>query len=80
MKRKTHRAPLALSSDGSVLLNATEFHGAKPAAELVEIALQQRGRVFIGVELKPKEVKVILDRLEHSTAEAAARIVARRRR
>jgi hypothetical protein len=79
MSRRVHRAPLAVASDGTVLVNATEFDGEK-TEELLEIAVRERGRVFIGVELEPEEVKRILARGEDGLAEAAARVVGARQR
>ena len=80
MSRRVHRAPLAVASDGTVLVNVTEFEGVKAPEELLEIAVRERGRVFVGVELEPKEVESILGRLEHCTAEAAAVVVGARQR
>ena len=80
MSRRVHRAPLAVASDGTVLLNVTEFEGVKRPEELLKIALREEGRVLVGLELEPKEVKTILARLEHCTAEGAAVVVAARQR
>ena len=80
MSRRVHRAPLALYSDGSLLLNLAEFDGARSPAALLERALEQEGAVFIGVQLSSAEVQRVLARLDDSYAEAAAYLAGGRQR
>jgi len=80
MSRRVHRAPLALCSDGTVLLNLAEFDGVRSPAALLERALAQEGAVFIGVQLSGAEVERVLTRLDDNYTEAAAYLAGGRQR
>ena len=80
MTRRVHRAPLALASNGTVLLNLAEFDGARSPAALLKRALAQEGAVFIGVRLSGAEVQRVLARLDDNYAEAAAYLAGGRQR
>jgi hypothetical protein len=68
-----HQAPLALGSDGTVLVNAREFFTDPVHIEdLVQYAKSQPGKVFVGLALDPSEVRRLVERLSHGHAEAAA--------
>ena len=56
MSRRIHRADLAVSMDGAVLLNIAPFGENLDAATLLKLALAQPGELFIGVALSPSEV------------------------
>lgn len=71
MSRGIDRSPLALTSDGVVLLNVAMFDGPKKLDMLLHIAIREHGSVFVGVPLQPSEVKFALERQYDSTYEAA---------
>jgi hypothetical protein len=56
MSLRIHRADLAVTTDGAVLLNVAPFDENLGAMALVKVALVQPGEVFIGVSLSPQEV------------------------
>lgn len=80
MSRQVFAGPLAVASDGTVLINATEFIGRKSPARLLQAVLEERGQVFIGVTVSPAEARLMLDFLADGTVEAAGRVVGRRQR
>ncbi len=80
MSRKVATAPLALTSNGDVLVNLAEFDGPGDLQSLLVRALRQRGRVFIGVELTRAEVSEILENARHAHADTVAHIAGRRQR
>ena len=80
MSQKLHRAPFALASDGSVLLNVTEFDGSKRFEQAVERARKEPGALFVGIRLTPRELELLLESLGDAEAEAAARMVGKRTR
>ena len=55
MSGHVHRAPRALASDGTVLVNAAEFDGPLTLAAVVKRARALRGKVFVGVAVTPRE-------------------------
>jgi hypothetical protein len=57
MSQRILRAPLALTSDGAVLLNVVELDVRAVPDALLRAALQQRGAVFVGVALDRHEVR-----------------------
>lgn len=64
MSRAIHRAPLAVTSDGRVILNVCELGGPLDSRRLLERALRTRGALFLGVVLTSHEV----DGLVHEAA------------
>jgi hypothetical protein len=80
MSRRLHRAPFALASDGTVLVNMTEFDGPRSLAALLNKATEQKGRVFVGVQLTPAEIRWVLARLDEGCQEAAAYVAGGRQR
>lgn len=73
-------APLAVTSDGTVLVNVAGYQGVLEPERLLEMALADEGEVFIGVVLDAGEVEQVLERLSHGTAEAAAYVLGARLR
>jgi hypothetical protein len=61
VSRVIERAPIAVTSDGDVLLNIARFDVPKRIEEIVKMAVRQRGAVFIGVVLSKTEVARLLD-------------------
>jgi len=80
MSRRTHRAPLALASDGTVLVNLAEFDGPRSLEAFLEKAMVQKGAVFVGVQLTPAELRRVLSRVGDGCTEAAAYVAGARQK
>jgi len=78
MSRSLHRAPLALASDGSVLLNVGVFDIPKNVDRLIEFAMQERGAVFIAVAVSPAELDRLRAEIDDATLQSAFQLVGRR--
>jgi hypothetical protein len=78
MSRRLHGAPLALACDGTVLLNLARFDDVTTMDEVVALAKEQPGTVFIGVALSPSEVRRLRD--GSSLHDACAHAIGRRQR
>jgi hypothetical protein len=76
---RVHQAPLAIGSDGSILLNCS--HLVERGGDLdhvVRAAREQGGPIFIGVAMTAAEAKTALQALDDACAEIVARIGGRR--
>jgi hypothetical protein len=80
MSRRIHRAALAVTFDGTLLVNVAHFAGETDPATLLRRAFEQPGRVFIGVVPTPRETRQTLQRIDHASAEAAGLIIGARQR
>ena len=80
MSRRAHRAPLAVTSDGVVLLNVAMFDVAKKLDVLLAAARRRGGDVFIGVVLSPSEITFVLAELHHAYRDASSWVVGGRQR
>jgi hypothetical protein len=80
VSRRVSRAPLALTSDGVLLINLAVFDVTKRLEALLEAAFREPGEVFIGVPARPDEVTFILERAADSAYEAASVCAGRRRK
>ena len=80
MSRAINRAPLAVTTDGTVLVNAVAFDVPKRIEALIESAMEQRGAVFIGIVASPAEVRFVLERAHDATYEAACLTAGRRQK
>ncbi len=80
MSRRVHRAALAVTTDGTMLVNLAHFGGEKNAREVFRQALEEKGELFIGVVLSKRETDDTVARLDNASAEAAAIVVGKRRR
>jgi hypothetical protein len=78
VSRRVHLAPLAIACDGAILVNVAMFDSPRGLAELFETAQRERGAVFIGLLLGPKEAAAARETLRHAHREAAAVVVGRR--
>jgi len=76
VSRRIHRADLALTSEGYLIVNLACFEDNRDVAFLLQRALAQPGEVFIGVTINATEVSAVLSRLDNAAAEAAAAIAA----
>ena len=72
MKLSVTLAPFALSSDGTLLLNAATLDGPLTPAALLKRALRGPGRVFVGIELTRAEAATVVRRTQCVTGEIAA--------
>ncbi len=79
VSREVNDAPLAVASDGTVFVNVTHVGGMKEPGELLELALEEEGEVFIGVALEPAEVEEVLRRLDDGAADAVANVLGARK-
>ncbi len=73
-------APMAVASDGSVLVNATTWTTEDDIDAVVQAARAHGGTVFVGVALSPTEVRQALHMADDMAAEIAGRVGARGRR
>jgi len=80
MRKRIHLAPFALTSDGHLILNAAALDGQILPDALLERALQQRGRLFVGIELSAVEVSAAMKRTRDGIFETAAYAVGARQR
>ena len=80
MSRGVSRAPLAVTSDGHVLLNLARVDVPKNIEAIVRQALQQRGAVFIGVVLSPAEVTRLLNEAAMILPNVTGPVIGRRQR
>jgi hypothetical protein len=65
-------APMAVASDGSLIVNVAVSAGRLDPQKLVERALAEGRPVFVGIVLRPKEVTFTMKALDDSTAEIAS--------
>ena len=79
MKRLTDCA-FALTSGGRMLLNATHLDGVKSLQQALDLAREHGQVLFIGIELRPAEVRAALERVRSQFSEAAAYTAGRRLR
>jgi len=75
-----HPAPFALTSDGTVLINAAEMTSAASLEEILMWLANHDGPLFIGVVITASERKTTLLRLDHALADAAAHLAGARTR
>jgi hypothetical protein len=80
MSTVIHDGPLAVTFDGTILVNAAQFTRKKDPKKLLRLALQEDGDVFIGVAMTENETGLTLMRLDNDAAEAAAKVVGERQR
>ena len=76
---RLHKAPFAVTDDGTVLLNVRELDGVETVEDGLFIAGRQRAPIFIGVPVTKAELGLLLERVGHGHREAAGRLVGRRR-
>ena len=81
MSRLIHEAGLAVTLDGTVLVSAAGFfRGTKNARELLRLALQQEGDLFIGLAMNDVEMRGALMRLDNAGVEAAGYVIGARQK
>ncbi len=81
MSRRMHGTALAVTLDGTMLVNLAQFGRKRMRPEaLLRAALEQPGALFIGVALMPRETEETLRRIDNASVEAAAYVVGARQR
>jgi hypothetical protein len=78
MSKTIHEAGLAITLDGSMLVSVAEFTREKNPQELLRIALEEAGDLFIGVAMNEHEMNGTLMRLDNAGVEAAAYVIGAR--
>jgi hypothetical protein len=69
VKPRVHASDLAATADGTVLVNIAHWETSKDPQAILERAIAEGGRLFIGVQLSPKEEKEALRWLDNGAAE-----------
>ena len=80
VKARLHRAPLAITSDGTMLANIVEVVSVEDLSAAIEQAAERGTLVFVGVTVSRAEATTILAHLDGAAAEAIAKVVGRQRR
>ncbi len=75
-KPEVDETPLAVTSNGTVLLNAIELEGRDSLLKLVMRASAMERPVFVGVALTSEEVERVRDRAAPALEEGAAVVIA----
>lgn len=78
MSKAVHRAPLALASDGAVILNVAMFDVPKQLQQLFDLALRERGAVFIGIAITPQELDRLRAEIDDNVLQSAFGLVGSR--
>ncbi len=78
-KRRAADAPLGLTSNGLLIVNALSFLAPAQAERLRRVLPPELGRDwFVGTVIPDNEIEPLLERLDDAAAEAAARLAGRR--
>lgn len=77
-KRRAENAPLGITSNGLVVVNALALL-APEVAERLRRALPKNGDWFVAASIADSELPALLSRFDDAAAEAVARLVAARR-
>jgi hypothetical protein len=80
MSRVIHQAAFAVTSDGTLLLNAAHADVCLAPSRLLQWALSQPGRIFIGVQMSPAEAKRLLSWCKDIHTESVAYVIGPRER
>ena len=78
MSRRIHRADVAVTSQGSLVVNVAALVNAPYVDKLIARALDEEGELFIGIVVTEEEKKVLLERLDNAAAEALAMVIGKR--
>jgi hypothetical protein len=78
MSKTLVRDPLAIGSDGTVLVNVAMFDVVKDAAQLFELAVRERGAVFIGIAVDRHDLERLRAELGDAAAQAGYGVAGRR--
>jgi hypothetical protein len=80
MSRQVHQAAFAIASDGTLLLNVAHVDRRLSPSQLLQWALEQRGKVFVGLQMSPAETKKVVKWSGDVHTEAVAYILGPRER
>jgi hydrogenase maturation factor len=80
VSRKINVTPLALSSEGELLLNVAMSDAPRRLDALLAFAERTDGEVFIGVVLGGRELAFVTGELGHAVRDATARVVGQKQR
>lgn len=78
--KRLNDCPFALTSGGRVLLNATHLDGVQTLQQALDVAREHGLVLFVGIELRPAETRVAIERVRSAYDEAAAYAAGRRLR
>jgi hypothetical protein len=77
---RLHQAPLALATDGTVLVNVARLVDRDDLDRVIEHARDQGGPIFVGVLVPTADMPGLLHDLDDAAAEIAAWVSVRRHR
>jgi hypothetical protein len=80
VQSRIHPSGLAVAADGAILVNIAHWETTQDPTALLERAIAEGGRLFIGVQLSPREAKEALHWLDNGAAEGAGHVGGTRRR
>ena len=80
VSRTIHQAAFAVASDGTLLLNVAHADACLAPSRLLQWALGQPGKLFIGVQMSPAEAKRVLHWSKDTHIESVAYVVGPRER
>ncbi len=75
MSRIKHQAAFAIACDGTMLVNVAHVGRRLSPSRLLEWALQQRGAVFVGLQVSAAEASYVLDWCRYQHEEAVAYVI-----
>jgi len=78
VSRKINTAPVAVTTDGALVVNAAGFEASPNVSKLIARAMNGDAEIFIGVVVSGKERKLMMTRLDGAAAEAVAMVIGRR--
>jgi hypothetical protein len=78
MSKAIHRAPLAVASDGAVIVNLHHVNGDNDPERLLVLARDLGAVVFIGIIAAKFEQNLASQRLDDAATGIAAEIIGRR--
>jgi hypothetical protein len=79
-RKRASARPIALAPDGTLFVNLAAADDTGSAEQLLRRARRSGREVFVGVALTGAEARRVVKRLEDASAEAAAVVLATRRR
>ena len=80
MSRAIHQAAFTVASDGTLLMNVAHVDRRLSPRQLLQWALEQSGKVFIGVQMSPAEAKRVIAWCNDIHTESVAYVVGARER
>jgi len=75
---RVHRAPLALASDGAVLVNVHHLAGDTDPRRLLEVAEGLHAPLFVAIVATARETRRAAQRLDDAATDVAASILGSR--